>query len=153
MTSEGVEHLLIESPLSSNLPPNLLSYTTSPPAAVSMTEFNTILLDTDHSLADQKTDTNPSSPTITPTLSKIGKRTAESDSNVISKIEAVFEAIVDTLLEDGDKLSISIRVKNSTTSSILDFRDGTEIPSEIRQVTYPGGTPQEAWRFSRLVAF
>jgi hypothetical protein len=78
------------------------------------------------------------------------------DSNqvgaVINRIEDIFEAIADCILDEGKELVIPFksRPKKKATTN----RDGTSqinrsLNSEAQKVVFPSKSPQEAWKFSR----
>ena len=96
-------------------------------------------------LGSTSTDT-PSSPGIftPPRHSSRG----EDASDTIAKVEAVFESIVDGLLQNSDELSIPLKVKKSHAASESFVADGLEPRVEFRKVTFPGRNGHEAWRFS-----
>ena len=67
-----------------------------------------------------------------------------ANDEVIAKVEKVFENIVDNLCQEEP---ISIVLKYNQSSSSLS--GNPEQPSNFRSHSFPGSTPQEAWRFSR----
>lgn len=83
-----------------------------------------------------------------------GSRTPDSNQvgAVINKIEDIFEAIADCILDEGKELVIPFksRPKKKTTTN----RDGSSqinrnLNSEAQKVVFPSKSPQEAWKFSR----
>ena len=78
-------------------------------------------------------------------------RRTDADTEIIAKVEKVFEAVIDSLLHNSDELSISIKIKKSPPASVFPAENATEPIVEIRKVTFPGRTAHEAWRFSTIV--
>lgn len=73
---------------------------------------------------------------------------------VISKIEAIFESIMDCLANGAGKLSIPYRNRTATRRSRRTIDEGEQAvdgPNPDGAVTFPGRTPQEARKFGRLV--
>ncbi|KAF2179806.1 DNA topoisomerase IV, alpha subunit [Zopfia rhizophila CBS 207.26] len=73
---------------------------------------------------------------------------------VIARIESMLEGVVDGLLEDKDQLSIILATRAGTTGRNLDPAKGitpTNSAPKTREITFPGSTPQEAWRFTVLI--
>jgi meiotic recombination protein SPO11 len=68
---------------------------------------------------------------------------------VISKIENIFESITDCILDQKKELVISLRSRPKCKSS--DSEDSTSdanSKSEIKKITFPSKSQQEAWKFS-----
>ncbi|OCL06949.1 DNA topoisomerase IV, alpha subunit [Glonium stellatum] len=73
---------------------------------------------------------------------------------VIARIESIFEGIVDALLEKKTKLSITLSCRSGTAGRTFDSANGivtTATGLQTREITFPGSTAQEAWRFTVLV--
>ena len=73
---------------------------------------------------------------------------------VIARIEAIFEGIVDALAEEKTKLSITLSTRSGTAGRKLDSTNGIVMTSTgllTREITFPGSTAQEAWRFSQAL--
>ena len=73
---------------------------------------------------------------------------------VIARIESIFEGIVDALLEEKTKLSITLSTRSGTAGRKLDSTNGivtTSTGLQTREITFPGSTAQEAWRFSQAL--
>lgn len=75
----------------------------------------------------------------------MSKNDAGSKSNVLTKIEGVFEAMVDVLLNERGQLSIAIKTRPSprTNSSEALQTNG----ESVQHLCFPGKTEKEAWRF------
>lgn len=71
------------------------------------------------------------------------------DLTVISKMEAIFTAMADDLYHHR-RLSVPIqRRPHRPRQQASQLRIETHPPVEWLHVTFPGATPQEAWKFSR----
>ena len=83
--------------------------------------------------------------------------TTTGSSEVLSRIEAVFESVIDSLLQKQQKISIPIKVKRQPPKPILGSSESVSFtPSWTRVlVNFPGGETREASRFStfRLGAY
>jgi meiotic recombination protein SPO11 len=84
-----------------------------------------------------------------PSLPSISPLTCIRDW-VISRVEAIIERLVDGLLEEGKELSITLKTRAGTChrkkGSAGNQRD--LLPAKSRRINFPGGSAQEAWRFS-----
>jgi len=82
--------------------------------------------------------------------STTSRRTARSPQlGAIEAIEAVFENIVDTLTDNDNKLTILLERRDP--SAFLRRASNTDADAVTvieKKITFPGRTPQEAWRFS-----
>jgi meiotic recombination protein SPO11 len=70
---------------------------------------------------------------------------------VIAKIENIFESIIDCILNEKKELVISLRSRPKCKSK--DSEESTSNPKpkpEIKNITFPSKSPQEAWKFSEL---
>ncbi|KAF2789689.1 DNA topoisomerase IV, alpha subunit [Melanomma pulvis-pyrius CBS 109.77] len=64
----------------------------------------------------------------------------------------MIERIVDGLLDDREQLSITLKTRNGVTRrGAHPNASGTVPPAKTRDITFPGSTVQEAWRFTVLV--
>ncbi|PMD12317.1 DNA topoisomerase IV, alpha subunit [Hyaloscypha hepaticicola] len=81
------------------------------------------------------------------------------DSNqvgaVINKIEDIFEAIADCILDEGKELVIPFKTRPKKKTTTND-RDGSSkinrsLNSEAQKVVFPSKSPQEAWKFTALL--
>jgi hypothetical protein len=73
---------------------------------------------------------------------------------VISKIEDVFEHMIDDLGSDNRELVIPLKSRSRASGETLDAADGAikQPPAtEARAIRFPGKTVQEAWKFSRSI--
>ena len=64
---------------------------------------------------------------------------------VIAKIEAISENIIDSLLRE-DELTIPLRCKKSQSTTLDEL--AAELSCKLTNISFPAKTPQEAWRFS-----
>lgn len=62
----------------------------------------------------------------------------------------MLERIIDGLLEDRDQLSITLKSRTRNPGQTLDPNQGVIPTSTLRtkEISFPGNTVQEAWRFS-----
>ena len=73
---------------------------------------------------------------------------AGSKTNILAKIEGIFEAMVDVLLNERGQLNIAIMTRPSPRRQQLDLRETTRSHGEsVQQLYFPGKTEKEAWRF------
>lgn len=63
----------------------------------------------------------------------VNVRTTSQD--VVLKVETIFQTVVGALLQKQDRISISILAKRNL------------IPPRRIILNFPGGSPQESWRF------
>jgi hypothetical protein len=66
---------------------------------------------------------------------------------VIDKIEEVFERVTDALLNDRNEISITLKPRRPTKESAIDITDDREGDGRTRQISFPGKTEEEAWKF------
>ena len=67
---------------------------------------------------------------------------------VLAKIETIFEAMVDVLLNERGQLSVAIKTRPSPQRQQLDPSEATGSHGEnVQQLCFPGKTEKEAWRF------
>jgi meiotic recombination protein SPO11 len=72
---------------------------------------------------------------------------------VITKIEDIFESIADCILDEKKELVIQLksRVKPENRASQHESLVAKKrAKSDVRKITFPSRSPQEAWKFSRL---
>jgi hypothetical protein len=70
---------------------------------------------------------------------------------VIAAVESIFEQIVDGILEDDKKLTITIRSRGRAAGQAFDHETRFIRPTTMnrtREISFPGSTPKEAWNFS-----
>lgn len=73
-----------------------------------------------------------------------------SPGAVISKIEDIFMAMTDCIIGEKKELSIQLKTRNPVQSKSDDRKKSKkEGKSEIKTITFPSQSPQEAWKFSR----
>lgn len=67
-----------------------------------------------------------------------------NSTDVIDKIEDVFEQMTDAMLNEKSEISITLKTRR---------RVATDEPREDRtkRLTFPGKTANEAWRFGEIV--
>lgn len=73
-----------------------------------------------------------------------------SSGDVIDKIEAVMEQMVDALLNDKTEISITVKTRRatSTTKSSKHANGGPrDATAPSRTLRFPGKSEDEAWRF------
>lgn len=69
-------------------------------------------------------------------------------SDVMAKIEGIFEAMVDALLNERGQLSIALRTRPSSRSQQRDSTNAAQTYTEsVQHLCFPGRTEKEAWRF------
>ncbi|KAL9028024.1 MAG: hypothetical protein Q9196_003545 [Gyalolechia fulgens] len=71
------------------------------------------------------------------------KRTA--DPETIQKVEAIIHQIVQSLQRRDENISIALKIRQS---SDISSRSNGRSSNSHYQLSFPGNTPQEAWRFS-----
>jgi meiotic recombination protein SPO11 len=70
---------------------------------------------------------------------------------VITKIENIFESITDCILDQKKELIISLRSRPRCKSKNSEESTSNPKPKlEIKNITFPSKSPQEAWKFSEL---
>lgn len=72
------------------------------------------------------------------------KRTA--DAETIQKVEAIVHQIIHSLQRQEDNVSIALKIRQS--SDISSSRSNGRSSNNHYKLSFPGNTPQEAWRFS-----
>lgn len=71
---------------------------------------------------------------------------------VISKIEDIFESIVESVLDEKKEMVIRLKTRRKSGMHVLDSDNGTvkRLPDDrMRAVRFPSKSPQEAWKFSK----
>ena len=79
--------------------------------------------------------------------------TGNSAGAVISKIEDIFESIIDCIHHKGKELSIPLKTRGRAGQQTRDATSGAilSLPdTKIKAITFPSRNPQEAWKFSRF---
>ncbi|KAK4985409.1 endodeoxyribonuclease [Elasticomyces elasticus] len=75
-------------------------------------------------------------------------------SEVVTKIESIFERIADALLNEKNEVEITLSSRNGTAESPTKTYTGVVSSAtrvRTRTVSFPGSTPEDAWRFSVVV--
>lgn len=72
---------------------------------------------------------------------------ASSRVDVLAKIEGIFEAMTDVLLNERGQLSIALKTKPSAAN--VDTANAAQSGS-IQHIRFPGNNEREAWRFGKL---
>lgn len=81
---------------------------------------------------------------------------ANEPGAVISKIEDIFEAIADCILEDKKKLTIQMKTRKKPSTqaqSTTNERASGKSAEVIREIHFPSKRPQEAWKFGKSSSF
>ncbi len=71
---------------------------------------------------------------------------------VITKIERIFESITDCILEEKKEISIELKTRPRSKEKLDSNQSGSlrgKRKPEVRAVTFPSKSPQEAWKFSK----
>lgn len=72
--------------------------------------------------------------------------------SIIAKLEDILETVVDCLLAEKP-LVIRLKTRSKSTRQILDPVTGVlknEEPADAREISWPGKTQREAWKFCEL---
>jgi hypothetical protein len=78
----------------------------------------------------------------------VSKHEVGNRSNVLAKIESIFEAMVDVLLNERGQLSVAIRTRPLSRGQSRDPINAAQTPAEsVQHLCFPGKTEKEAWRF------
>ncbi|KAL8909026.1 MAG: hypothetical protein Q9207_000477 [Kuettlingeria erythrocarpa] len=97
---------------------------------------------------------------IAPTQSKAIHEAAAVDSDVyrhvlrrrtpepavIHRVQTIVDQMISSLREQDDDISISLRTKRTSAGS--SSRSASRSPNDFYKISFPGNTPEEAWRFS-----
>jgi hypothetical protein len=86
-------------------------------------------------------------------------RTSEQDASndeittrpgVLAKIEGIFEAMIDVLLNERGQLSVAIKTRPSSRGQPRDPTNAAQTHAEsVQHLCFPGKTEKEAWRFGK----
>jgi hypothetical protein len=69
-------------------------------------------------------------------------------SNVLAKIEGIFEAMVDVLLNERGQLTVVIKTRPLSRGQPRDPTNAAQTHAEsVQHLCFPGKTEKEAWRF------
>lgn len=78
----------------------------------------------------------------------ISKDALGNRSNVLAKIESIFEAMVDVLLNERGQLSVAIKTRPLSRGQPRDPTSTAQTHAEsVQHLCFPGKTEKEAWRF------
>lgn len=78
----------------------------------------------------------------------VSKSEVEKRSNVLAKIESVFEGMLDVLLNERGQLSVAIKTRPLSRGQLRDFINASQTHAEsVQHLCFPGKTEKEAWRF------
>jgi len=78
--------------------------------------------------------------------------TTTGTTNVLAKIESVFEAMADVLLNERGQLSIELATRSRVSRQYIDPLDSTTAQSiAVQRLFFPGKSEREAWRFGERV--
>ena len=72
---------------------------------------------------------------------------------VITKIEDIFESIAECILDEKKELVIQLKSRVKTENQASHHESVVakkKARSDVRNITFPSRSPQEAWKFSRL---
>lgn len=73
---------------------------------------------------------------------------AGSGSNVLAKIESIFEAMLDVLLNERGQLSVAIMTRPQSQRQQFTSTIASQTHAEsVQHIHFPGKTEKEAWRF------
>ncbi|KAF2871325.1 Spo11/DNA topoisomerase VI subunit A [Massariosphaeria phaeospora] len=106
--------------------------------------------DTDSYLPSHVTETDGEEILLTSSDSTCGVR----DKNwVVARVGEFLERIVDALVENSGQLSIILKTRSGITRRKTEYTDqnGLMPVPKTMEITFPGGTTQEAWKFTVLV--
>ena len=100
-------------------------------------------------------DRRPASPHVdspthvaSPSQQDISKDEVGDRSNVLAKIESIFEGMVDALLNERGRLRIAIKSRPLSRGQPRDSTNTTQLHAEsVQQLCFPGKNEKEAWRF------
>jgi len=71
-------------------------------------------------------------------------------SDILAKIEGIFEAMVDVLLNERGQLSIEIKTRSRSRIEQHNQTHATQADTEtIQQLCFPGKNEKQAWRFGK----
>lgn len=80
--------------------------------------------------------------------SDISNEKARSGSNILAKIEGIFGAMLDVLLNERGQLSVAIMTRPQSQRQQFDSTIASQTHTEsVQHIQFPGKTEKEAWRF------
>lgn len=83
-----------------------------------------------------------------PSQQDISKDEVGNRSNLLAKIESIFEAMVDVLLNERGQLSVAIKTRPLSRGQPRDSTNTAELHAEsVQHLCFPGRNEKEAWRF------
>jgi hypothetical protein len=83
----------------------------------------------------------------------LSKNEVGNRSNVLAKIESIFEAMVDVLLNERGQLSVAIKTRPLSRGQPRDPASAAQKHAEpVQHLCFPGKTEKEAWRFGERLA-
>jgi hypothetical protein len=68
------------------------------------------------------------------------------DMSVLARIENIFEAMADVLLNERGQLSVELVIRPRVSRRDIDLMDSTQSVA-VQRLCFPGKTEREAWRF------
>jgi len=75
-----------------------------------------------------------------------------SGTSVLAKIESIFEAMADVLLNERGQLSVELATRSRASSQHFDHTNSNPAQGiAIHRVCFPGKTEREAWRFGETI--
>lgn len=83
-----------------------------------------------------------------------GSNNSLEKSALINRIESIFESIADCILAEGKELVIPLKSRQRQGGQVHDLLTGTIVDVQdtvTRDITFPGKTPHEAWKFSKYL--
>ena len=125
-----------------NIPPDSRNPTTCPSPASSQDleeDYEGIFASRVHPPAGEEQTVLAASPEdVTPTI----------DTSVLARIENIFEAMADVLLNERGQLSVELVTRPRVSRQNIDLTNSTPAQSAAAQrLCFPGKTEREAWRF------
>lgn len=83
-----------------------------------------------------------------PSQQDTSKHEVINRSDVLAKIESIFEAMVDVLLNERGQLSVAIKTRPLSRGQPRDSTNTAQTHVEsVQHLCFPGKTEKEAWRF------
>jgi len=83
-----------------------------------------------------------------PNQQDISKDEVANRPSVLAKIESIFEAMIDVLLNERGQLSVAIKTRPVSRGRPRDPTDAAQTHTEsVQHLCFPGKTEKEAWRF------
>ena len=94
-------------------------------------------------------------PPMSPTSRTTTAEHPTAGASVIDEIEGVFDQIADALLSKKDKISVTLKMRSTSTITsgkyLADKSFKPQAEVKTRCICYPGKSPEEAWRFGTLM--